>query len=244
MKRRLSVFACAAVLSFGAVSNVAAQDILRAMRSPPVASWTGFYAGGNFGYGWARDASMAEASTGGQASSSFKMNGLSAGGQIGGNIQYYGPWVAGLESDIQASWQKFDGPPGGNLSNLNSAAGFAAPTTERVSIDWFGTTRGRLGYSANTVLVYGTAGVAYAQFKTTGGSNGFQQINSAPVRFGWTAGGGVEAMIGRNFSVKGEYLHMDFSAASDDFAAGTIRATLHQRVTNDLVRVGVNYFFR
>ena len=243
--RRVTSAVVAAALSLGAIGTVSAQDILREMRSPVAPlTWTGFYAGGNFGYGWGRDSSSVNASNGGQSASSFTMKGASAGAQIGMNMQLYGSWMTGIESDFQKSWQKFDGP-NGNLSNLNAAIGFAAPTNERVSIEWFGTTRGRVGYAAGAFLVYGTGGVAYGQIKTTGGINGFTQINDTPVKFGWVAGGGVEAMIGRNFSIRGEYLHMDFGATTEGYStAGGITATLHQKITNDVVRIGLNFFFR
>jgi outer membrane immunogenic protein len=242
--RRMSMAIATAALCFGAAGNVSAQDILRQMYSPvAAATWTGFYAGGNFGYGWARDSSSVDASNGGQAASSFTIKGVNAGGQIGANLQFSGPWMTGIESDIQKSWQRFDGP-NGNLSNLNSAAGFALPTTERVSLEWFGSTRARFGYAASAVLIYGTGGVAYGQVKTKGGANGFTQINDSPVKFGWAAGGGIEAMVSRNVSIRGEYLHLDFGGTTEAYGAGGLTANLHQKITNDIVRVGVNYMFR
>ena len=65
----------------------------------------------------------------------------------------------------------------------------------------------------------------------------------APVpvnRTGWTAGGGVEYGINRNWSAKLEYLHVDLGTASFMGAAsGT--PTLSVPITDDLARVGLNY---
>src|SRR5262249_50393094 len=110
--------------------------------------------------------------------------------------------------------------------------------------DWFGTTRGRLGYAADGILVYGTGGVAYGAIKSTGGANGFTQINDSPVKIGWAAGGGVEVTLTRNWTLRGEYLHLDFSGSSDRLVAGAVVGDLHQRITDDIVRFGVNYMFR
>ena len=238
-----SVFAATA-LSAGAIEIASAQDILHMIYAPaPVANWTGFYIGGNFGYGWAKDSSTATSSVPGTAASSFTMKGTIAGGQLGMNVQL-GKWVLGIESDFQGSWQKLDGP--GNATNLNNSVGFAPPTNDTTSMDWFGTTRGRLGVAADRFLVYGTAGLAYASVRTQASTAGFTIIKDSPVKIGWAAGGGIETMVGQNWIIRGEYLHLDFGGSSDTYttAGGAITATLHQRITDDIVRVGVNYMFR
>jgi len=243
MKRLLSVVVAAAVLSAGAISNVAAQDILRLMRSPPVASWTGFYVGGNFGYGWAKDSSTATTITGtaGQGASSFTMKGMVAGGQLGAQIQS-DKFVAGIESDLQGSWQKFTGPA--NATNLYSALGVAFTGNDSVSIDWFGTTRLRAGVAVDNVLIYGTGGVAYGAVKSTANLAGVSLLKDSPVKLGWAGGGGVEALLSRNWTVRAEYLHIDFGATDEQYISGGTQLNLHQRITDDIVRVGVNYIIR
>ena len=57
---------------------------------------------------------------------------------------------------------------------------------------------------------------------------------------GWTAGGGLEFGIDRNWSAKLEYLHVDLGTATlMGSASGT--STLAVPITNELVRAGVNY---
>jgi outer membrane immunogenic protein len=79
-------------------------------------------------------------------------------------------------------------------------------------------------------------------------------------RAGWVFGGGIEGAIDRNWSIKAEYLHMDFGSFDQSISAsgvpltavlGDFRVTLSQsltsafrtRVTDDVFRIGVNYRF-
>src|SRR5262249_31097084 len=92
-------------------------------------------------------------------------------------------------------------------------------TSEGVSahLKWLASVRGRVGVAFNQVLVYGTGGVAF------GGVDGAGDItltidqlgtlsaaaSDRPTHVGWTAGGGVEAMVISNVSAKLEYLYTD-----------------------------------
>jgi outer membrane immunogenic protein len=79
-------------------------------------------------------------------------------------------------------------------------------------------------------------------------------------RAGWVFGGGIEGAIDRNWSIKAEYLHMDFGSIDQSISAngvpltiaiGSFTTTLSQsltsafrtRVTDDVFRIGVNYRF-
>ena len=98
--------------------------------------------------------------------------------------------------------------------------------------DWFGTTRGRIGYAFGRWLPYVTGGAAYGDIKALQ-SNG----TSTTVKFGWTAGGGLEYSIDRNWSAKVEYLHLDLGTA-DFFSAANGATTLSVPAKDDLVRAG------
>jgi outer membrane immunogenic protein len=64
--------------------------------------------------------------------------------------------------------------------------------------------------------------------------------SSSTTKTGWTAGGGVEYGIDRNWSAKLEYLHVDLGTATFMGAAsGT--PTLNVPITDDIVRAGLNY---
>jgi outer membrane immunogenic protein len=140
--------------------------------------------------------------------------------------------------------------------------------TANYSMQWFSTLRGRVGVTFDRVLLYGTGGLAVAGIKTDI-TDGFVGLlppafpvaagSSTAVRAGWVAGGGVEGAIGNGWSVKAEYLHMDFgsidqsvsgsggfSVALGNLVVNTtiaLSASSHARITDDVFRVGVNYNF-
>src|SRR5262249_3715257 len=142
-------------------------------RSRPSIAGPGMYWGANVGYGWgdARYDSALNASAlgfipglagtavaGTAISSSEKIDGVIGGVQTGYNYQF-GAWVWGLETDFQGSGQK------GGSTFARTFATVIGPIPVSVTTDhkleWFGTTRGRLGFLwSPNVLVYGTAGGA------------------------------------------------------------------------------------
>jgi outer membrane immunogenic protein len=98
------------------------------------------------------------------------------------------------------------------------------------------------------LLIYGTAGAAFAdtrlQFCQNGGC-----LSDSQTRNGWVAGGGVEYGLLDNLSVKAEYLHADFGDHNYfdprvfSTQTGTIINTRKTSLTDDIVRVGLNYRF-
>jgi outer membrane immunogenic protein len=124
---------------------------------------------------------------------------------------------------------------------------------------WFGTVRGRLGVLAtDSLLLYATGGVAFSDAKTSltatnllaggcaGGSPYCTAGASATTSVGWALGGGAEYAIAPAWSLKLEYLHLDFGSKSmtafdANTAGGEITATA--KVCADIVRLGLNYKF-
>ncbi len=133
--------------------------------------------------------------------------------QAGYNWQT-GPWVFGVEGDIQAT----------------GADDTFAPW--KFSTPWFGTVRGRGGYAFNNIFFYGTAGLAFGELR--GQTFGLTESNT---NFGFTAGVGAEFGLTQTWSAKVEYLYVDLAnsnfvvtGASNGYRFGTLRA-------------GVNYHF-
>jgi opacity protein-like surface antigen len=64
---------------------------------------------------------------------------------------------------------------------------------------------------------------------------------------GWTAGGGVEANLGGNWTGKIEYLYLDFGTATSTTTnllnSTPLAVSLHSRVIDQVARAGVNYKF-
>jgi outer membrane immunogenic protein len=238
--RRMSLVIVAAALSFGAVENVSAQDILRSLYSSrPVANWTGLYVGGNFGYGWGTTDTV-ENGLGAVPTSQVKPKGILGGLQVGG-IAQSGIWVFGFEADIQGTTQKAE--------VLTTSGGSAL--TDSNKMPWFGTARARAGIASDALLFYATGGLAFGEYKRHMQlvSPSFTVLDFSTFKPGWTVGGGVEGMITRNFAWRIEYLHLHFGEFSDNFivTAGGVpvgTVTAGTRVTNNILRFGLNYFFR
>jgi outer membrane immunogenic protein len=120
-------------------------------------------------------------------------------------------------------------------------------------LPWFGTVRGRLGYSVGSTLFYVTGGYAYGEVKTKliGSFRGATQVNSlSSTKSGWTAGGGIETpftllgLFGPNWTSKTEYLYVDLGSTSDPVFGGAVpAATTTTRVTEHIFRTGLNYHF-
>jgi outer membrane immunogenic protein len=228
-----------------------------------VFSWTGLYGGVNIGYGWSESSVAAGAVIAPgflpvQSMWSFpvgSVNGVIGGGQLGYNYQFAGTaFVVGLEVDFQGA----DLTGGANGIGASPFAGFAPIVWTRQTIDWFGTVRGRLGYSIlPNLLVYGTGGFAYGGGSTRfalASLSGFVNAwgSEGDTRTGWTAGGGVEWAFWPNWSAKVEYLYVDLEnspglVSTATFAGAVIPGwfAVNNGHTNRFhtVRAGLNYHF-
>jgi outer membrane immunogenic protein len=251
MKQKIAIGVLATFLFSGAAIAADIPQPAPVYRAPvvaPVYNWTGFYLGGNAGYGWAR--TSGDLTLGGglfglvtvTSSGNENLSGGIAGGQIGGNLQT-GGLVIGVEFDLQWSGQKKD-----NVFACGAGCAF----NEQFKVNSFGTARGRVGAAINDVLPYVTAGVAWtsARYNVTSTLLGttFNVIDLSNTRLGWTVGGGVEAAIARtNWTGKLEYLYIqtdNFTANAPIptlFGGGTVIA--NTKVQDHVLRAGINYRF-
>src|SRR5260370_13088117 len=130
-------------------------------------------------------------------------------------------------------------------------------------LDWFGTVRGRLGATVTpNAMTYLTGGLAVAEIKTAGTVSGFSPVDThgnpnvtaVNVNFyvhrtkaGWAAGAGIETHLSGNLTGKVEYLYLDFgrvsTSAINPLNSTPIAVSFDSRVSNHIVRVGVNYKF-
>lgn len=260
----------AAAIASLIVTSAFAADLAPRMYTkappPPVAvyNWTGFYIGGNIGYSWGRsrdDSTLTNTAGTVLFASSDRSNldGIVGGGQIGYNWQMQN-WLWGLEADIQGTDEKGSrlftcptgvcSPPFGVIAVFPGAAVPVSPLEQK--IDWFGTVRGRVGILASPqILLYGTGGLAYGEVKTSetigAAAFGFSNTNT---RIGYTVGAGVEGAIGGNWTAKLEYLYVDLGRTSGSFlttlpafGGGVLSSNYSSRITDNVLRVGVNYKF-
>jgi outer membrane immunogenic protein len=229
-------------------------------KAPPpccaVYDWTGFYLGGNVGYSWGTASWVySDPSFSGTNSGSEALDGFIGGGQIGYNWQANSTWVLGLEADIQGSGEK-----GSNsFSDPYVVVTIDPAVNGSVSSDirWFGTVRGRLGVLVTpTLLLYGTGGLAYGGLRTSGSfvdtfpgcspAICMWAFNQTATKLGSAVGGGAEGAIvsSSNWTWKIEYLYINFGTLSGtSFAPDPLSYSWSTKVTDNILRVGLNYRF-
>jgi outer membrane immunogenic protein len=204
----------------------------------PVFSWTGFYVGINGGYGGNEYKYPFQApivSSSGEAT--LNSSGFLAGGQMGYNWQA-GSWVFGVEADIQ--WSNIKGELDASANTPLGALALSAGS----ELEWFGTVRGRLGYTWDRLMVYGTGGFAYGSVNSylnaNGGRLGSFAYSTDSNKTGWTAGAGFEYAVTPSVSLKTEYLYLDLG---EDPVYSSAPFSISEKTTVHLVRAGLNWRF-
>src|SRR6266550_1919454 len=250
-----AALAVGVIVSSGAAdaADLAARPYTKA--APPIVAavydWTGFYVGANLGWSFGRARTDVTVAGAPFASTSQRMDGILGGLQAGYNWQS-GRAVFGLETDIQATDQKGSSSPFGFIPGTPDIPGtpsISSIVTYQNKLPWFGTFRGRLGFTpADRWLLFVTGGLAYGEVTTSETLN----VNGAVVAFstdrtkvGWTVGGGVEAALWGNWTGKLEYLYIDLGTVNNTLIgiAPITPVATSSRVTDQIVRVGLNYRF-
>jgi outer membrane immunogenic protein len=253
-----------AVIGLTISGQVMAADLRRPAPAPshvePQSEWTGFYFGASVGYGWNHAAVTDSFSAPGIGSLGpdthlgENLDGAVWGGQIGYNWQF-GSIVVGLEADFNGSRQLFDKP------DVCDVAGTVVPgciVYPKDVIRWFGTARGRAGFTVDRLLVYVTGGAAWQNLGSSGrveitGVNTWDIFNTSTTRFGYSIGAGVERIVLGKWSVGAEYLFLDTgtkttaNVALPASLAGTLGAppgtSVYEthRLSDQIVRLRVNF---
>jgi outer membrane immunogenic protein len=159
-----------------------------------------------------------------------------------------GAWVIGIEGDGSATNKSGQGSEAILVPVVPGSATWISETQER----WLVTARGRLGLAGwwgDRTMIYVTGGGAWAKIDASEWNTlnpiltGHQESN---VRSGWTVGGGLEYAVGYGWSVKGEYLYVDFGTfrtfATGPFGPGDI-APRDVKLHDHIWRAGMNYKF-
>ena len=257
MKRILAtVILTTALTAPGLAADLGARTYTKAPALAPVSNWSGFYIGGNLGYGWGNgDTDVSFLPSPGafglnNTTLGARSTGVTGGAQLGYNWQI-GSLVTGLEADIQGSDIK------GSARANATLLGTPIPVPDIVlssetKLAWFGTVRGRLGITVTPdLLLYGTGGLAYGHVDASANYDQGEGV-SAPVsisktKVGWTAGAGAEWMFARNWSAKLEYLYIDLGNESAighvTLAPPEFNVGYTWRFRENIARVGVNYHF-
>jgi outer membrane immunogenic protein len=220
-------------------ADLAARPYTKA--PPPIAAvydWSGFYIGGNGGWGSARNCWDLVTPTGALigAEGCHDATGGTAGGQIGYRWQT-GTFVFGLEA--QGNWADFKGS--------NNSVLFPGIFTNQTKIDAFGLFTGQLGYAWNNALLYVKGGGAvtanrYRQFFTP--TNTLATTGNDDTRWGGVVGVGFEYGFAPNWSAGIEYDHLFMSDRTVTFTDANIAGLFsNERIRQDVdvVTVRVNY---
>ena len=228
MKRALAIGSVSALLGW---SPVVAADLPLTARAPIVSfGWSGFYAGGHFGYG---DASFGPGTNPLPSQGVFLPSspiGLIGGFQLGYNHELANGVVLGVEAD-----STFPSP-------VDAAKLTAAPFN--TTIDYVGTVRGRIGYTFGRFMPYATGGFAWGHTHININDPGGGNVVSTPggYQIGWTAGLGLEVAVSGNWTAKAEYDYVDLSSRTYDLSGfGLADVSVDPRF--HLFKIGLNYQF-
>lgn len=230
-------------------------------KDPAHFSWTGFYAGGNVGYGTNYDVvAIIPTSFASQTLQDYLPNALNVqrrgfigGGQLGYNWQK-DRIVAGIESDL--NYAHISGSNGVLLGDFDSYS-FIATSTD-INTSRLITLRGRLGKLAwNDLLIYLTAGPAWGKTEFdfdqreifddcefTWCTRGNYNKN----KLGWSGGVGFEYAVDQHVSFKAEYLYVDLGTINMDsmgrsYLGSPVNYQINSRISSNIIRAGLNYNF-
>jgi len=235
--------------------------------------WSGPYAGLQVGAAWGDNGGGFSYVTpdGYSSSPSFvtEARGALAGAHIGYDRQF-SDWVLGLEGSVDVTnlnkqellgWE-IPNPAlyyiglGSGSAYCNTPPGFCGGVIgARIWSDVQGSLRARAGYAWNRLLLYGTGGLAFANFNlqsSIGGQDAsgdyyFAAANDrSMLRLGWTLGAGVEYAIAPRWSALAEWRYSDFGHITEtptSFSTGGLYYRGGRHVTQDQVQVGFSYKF-
>lgn len=234
----------------------ASADGMRSLKDAPgvatscgttAVNWSGAYAGINVGAGNYRSTVALEDILG--IASQREEMGFAVGGAIGMNWQRCNT-VLGIEAEL--NWTDVDRAWGINLAGLGAPPPFANPFNAKSSIEWYGAVKARAGYAMDSMLLYLTAGIAFAEIEHSGLDTIVRRIgfNSSDTRFGWVVGGGAEYALTKNISWRNEVTYtrfedQDFNLNVPAGLLGPAAAAIKLNAQDELwlLRTGLNFRF-
>jgi outer membrane immunogenic protein len=209
------------------------------VKAPPPVSydWTGFYVGGYYAdaIGNQKGATPTTTTDSHSGETNVNQRGVALGLTAGYNWQFDPHWLVGVEGDL--GWL--------GLDRTNTE--FNDNTLVGLKTDWYATARARAAYVTGPSLLYLTAGGAFVHLRDEFGGDLTTQgpTFASATRASWTAGGGIETKVSRNWSAKTEYLFID-RGDSVNFIAnprGTNGVPASFDQSFHVIKSGLNYRF-
>lgn len=218
----------------------------------PIGGWSGFYAGGQLGYGFGE-------------TGVFQLSPFTPGLETAFAPGFSGDFNDGVVggAHVGYDWQSGNLVVGGILdvsaTDISDAQNGFSVTPARYTItrqlDYLATLRARVGYApSERFLVYATGGVAYGQVDF-----GYEQPGSGAVTtvsggqdsdFGYTVGAGVATKVTEKIALGLEYLYTDLGGndfqanlTGGPFGAGTIGTGSDSRFDFHTVQVKASFYF-
>jgi outer membrane immunogenic protein len=246
---KMFLLATVGLLAIGVAAPASAADLPVKAPPPPVIpiyNWSGFYIGGNAGWGSSHECWDVTSFRGPVPVASegcHDATGGMAGGQVGYRWQSNANWVFGLEA--QGDWADLKGS---NVSN------FIPVWTNNSKVEALGLFTAQFGWAWNNVLWYvkGGAAVTDDKYRGTVTATGALFDSANETRWGGAIGTGLEYGFAPNWSVAIEYDHLfmdrrDVTTTSNGvlagIPAGNIFRTDSIRQDIDVVTARINYRF-
>ncbi len=183
----------------------------------PSNTWTGLYAGIHAGYADASfDGIFDNSDTNEEAfPEDLDTSGGIVGVHVGYNVQY-SSLIFGIEADIS----------GGDLNDTVDDRNDGGDGRDTISadIDFLASLRGRIGFATDTLMIYATGGIAYANASFTAtDANTTNQTETVDFDdIGYVLGAGIEKQFYRGLRLRVEGLYYSFDDkinTGDGFAA-------------------------
>ena len=216
-----------ATCSFAAAADLPASMPIKAPVRAAIYDWTGFYVGGQVGYG---QGSLGPGTNPIPEQAVFfphSLTGMMSGFQAGYNLQLPNRVVLGVEADVSFA-SPVDRPKLG-LAPFNTTLEYAA------------TARGRIGYAFGTILPYVTGGLAWGQTRVNiNADDGSLQSSRLLPHVGWTAGLGIEMAVGGNWTTKIEYDYIDLARRTYGLGDAML-PDLNVDPRIHAIKIGLNY---
>lgn len=224
----------------------------------PECNWTGFYIGLNVGgqFGHSEDVNKDKYEQLRRKSPNtpwgYSESGVITGGQIGYNFQWR--WLI-VGAEVDGGYMNLDGS-GVERESIGTFPHSGGDVLGESESDFYTTFRGRVGVALNCWLIYATGGAIGVNYDTrvvdtcdTGVCGGdIIDAHKQELDWGYTVGGGIERMIGRHWSIKGEYLYYSlddqtFSGVGTDAGRFSGISRFTGETTGHIVRAGLNFRF-
>jgi opacity protein-like surface antigen len=227
MKRLILGAAAALLLSAGPAAADGMPTKGHVRGSDSGTTWGGLYLGLHAGLGVGNTEGQI-----GPITSDYEVSGGLYGVQLG----WLGQWgnvVAGIEGTYSGSSIQ-----GNDAGCLVFIVGFDCSR----EVNAIGTVVGRAGLAYDRALIYGLAGVAWADVDTEIRVLNTPFLSGGETHVGWTAGFGLEWALSNRVSARIEYAHTDFGSETHSLSIPGVGGAIPDRVSldTDTVKLGIN----